>query len=564
MSDDYSTHPFGPADHAEFRSTRAERADAQSSLPSIGFAPTAAIAYLGQGNTAAEQERTIVRVRLGELAIIYALIFGMTLILRPFLLGLTDPVILTLGCVLLVALFALAAILHWRPTITIHWLRGLELAMTGALTGLLVFYFYRRLVERSLADDPVTAQLVEKNAVLLLAILILFHGIFVPKSWRRAAAVGVPLALSSLATVLVSYLAHRDALGWLGQWRNARVIPAAQFGLDTLFLLLLAGVAASGAHMFSRLRRQLAEARYFGQYRLKRQIGSGGMGDVYLAEHQLLKRACAIKLIRASSGLDRRALERFEREVRINATLSHWNTVEIYDYGRTEDGTYYYVMEYLPGLSLADLVDQYGPLPAGRVVYLLRQVCLALHEAHGAGLIHRDIKPSNIFAARRGGLDDVAKLLDFGLVRPVTQIGSLEESAIGPVGTPAFMSPEQVLGEAHVDARSDIYSLGAVIYYLLTGRPPFKERSGIGTLIAHVRDPVVPPSELRADIPPDLERIVLECLAKEPIARPTDVNVVERALGRCACAGDWDKDRAQQWWHATSATADGAVTGKNV
>ncbi len=214
------------------------------------------------------------------------------------------------------------------------------------------------------------------------------------------------------------------AMRWFqvaAEWQNAREsIPLRiSFGLDTLFLLLLAAVAASGAHMFSRLRRQLAEARYFGQYRLKRQIGSGGMGDVYLAEHQLLKRACAVKLIRASSGLDPRALARFEREVRITATLSHPNTIEIFDYGRTEDGTYYYVMEYLPGLSLADLVDQYGPLPPGRVVYLLRQVCLALHEAHGAGLIHRDIKPSNIFAAQRGGLDDVAKLLDFGLVRPL-------------------------------------------------------------------------------------------------------------------------------------------------
>ena len=239
-------------------------------------------------------------------------------------------------------------------------------------------------------------------------------------------------------------------------------MPAAQFGLDTLFLLLLAAVAAGGAHMFSRLSAQLAEARWFGQYRLKRQIGTGGMGDVYLAEHQLLKRACAIKLIRASAGLDRRALERFEREVRITATLSHWNTIEIFDYGRTEDGTYFYVMEYLPGLSLAELVERHGPLPPGRVVYLLRQVCLALHEAHGAGLIHRDIKPSNIFAAHRGGLDDVAKLLDFGLVRPIVAIESADLSGVGPVGTPAFMSPEQILGDPKVDPRSDIYSLGAV------------------------------------------------------------------------------------------------------
>ena len=185
-----------------------------------------------------------------------------------------------------------------------------------------------------------------------------------------------------------------------------------------MILLILAVGSAFGARTISRLRRQVAEARQLGQYRLRRRIGAGGMGEVYLAEHQLLKRPCALKLIRPEDVADPKALERFEREVRLTATLSHPNTVEIYDYGRTEDGTYYYVMEYLPGLSLAELVERHGPLPPGRAVYLLRQVCLALREAHAAGLIHRDIKPSNIFAARRGGMDDVAKLLDFGLVRP--------------------------------------------------------------------------------------------------------------------------------------------------
>ncbi len=216
-------------------------------------------------------------------------------------------------------------------------------------------------------------------------------------------------------------------------------------------------------------------------------------------------------------------------------------------------------MEYLPGLSLADLVDQYGPLPPGRVIYLLRQVCLALHEAHGAGLIHRDIKPSNIIAARRGGQDDVAKLLDFGLVRPLASIDSPDLSAVGPVGTPAFMSPEQVMGDSEVDVRSDIYSLGAVAYYLLTGRPPFQQRSGIGTLIAQVRDPVVPLSELRADTPADLERVVLWCLAKDPAERPTDIDALEQALGQCACAADWDKLRARAWWH-DSCEASGTET----
>ncbi len=171
---------------------------------------------------------------------------------------------------------------------------------------------------------------------------------------------------------------------------------------DALLLAILAAGSAYGAHMISRLRRQVVEARQLGQYRLKRRLGSGGMGEVYLAEHQLLKRPCALKLIRPGAAAEAGALDLFEREVCLTAALSHWNIVEIFDYGRTEDGTYYYVMEYLPGLSLADLVERHGALPPARVVYLLRQVCAALSEAHAAGLIHRDIKPSNIFAARRG------------------------------------------------------------------------------------------------------------------------------------------------------------------
>jgi serine/threonine-protein kinase len=316
----------------------------------------------------------------------------------------------------------------------------------------------------------------------------------------------------------------------------------------------------------SRLRRQAAEARQLGPYRLRSCLGCGGMGEVYLAEHQLLKRPCAVKLIRADDAADPRALERFEREVRLTATLSHPNTVEIYDYGRTEDGTYYYVMEYLRGLSLADLIDRHGPLPPARAVYLLRQVCGALREAHASGLIHRDIKPSNIFAARRGGVEDIAKLLDFGLVRPAAtgpdgdRDRGVHLSVEGQIlGTPLFMSPEQAGGGRGLDARSDIYSLGGVAYFLLTGRPPFEGESGIAVMIAHARDPVVPPSRLRPEIPEDLERVVLRCLAKDPAERFPDVASLERALAACDCAGDWDADWAARWWRA----ADRSPAGRN-
>ena len=223
------------------------------------------------------------------------------------------------------------------------------------------------------------------------------------------------------------------------------------------------------------------------------------MGEVDLAEHVLLKRPCAVKLIRAVCAASAAALERFEREVQLTAALSHPNIVDIYDYGRAEDGTYYYVMEYLNGLTLAELVERHGELPPGRVVYLLRQVCEALREAHAADLIHRDLKPSNIFAARRGQTGDVAKLLDFGLVLPRAGSSGAHLSGEGQIlGTPLYMSPEQATGGRELDGRSDLYSLGAVAYFLLTGRPPFDREDGIAALIAHARDPVVPPSRFRA------------------------------------------------------------------
>jgi eukaryotic-like serine/threonine-protein kinase len=206
-------------------------------------------------------------------------------------------------------------------------------------------------------------------------------------------------------------------------------------------------------------------------------------------------------------------------------------------------------MEYLPGLSLAELVNRHGPLPPERAVYLLRQVCLALHEAHEAGLIHRDIKPSNIFAARRGGRDDVAKLLDFGLVRPATTALAPDPSGEGRIlGTPLYMSPEQASGERQLDARSDIYSLGAVAYFLLTGKPPFDHGTAIAALIAHARDQAAPPSRIREGLPEDLERVVMRCLAKSPAERYPDAESLELALAECSCAGKWDKYQASRWW----------------
>jgi serine/threonine-protein kinase len=293
-----------------------------------------------------------------------------------------------------------------------------------------------------------------------------------------------------------------------------------------------------------------------GQYRLISRLGAGGMGEVYLAEHCMLGRRCAIKVIRPEQAGDARVLARFEREVRMTARLSHWNTIEIFDFGRTEDGALYYAMEYLPGLSLENIIEQHGPMPAERVIHLLRQICQSLREAHGLGLIHRDIKPANLFAAQRGGMYDVAKLLDFGLVKPTAEDASAHLTHDGAIsGTPLFMSPEQASGTGNVDARSDIYSLGAVAYALLTGRPPFERESRMEVLVAHIREEATPPSQLEPDVPADLEHIVLRCLAKTPADRYQSAASLEEALACCEAADQWTQACAARWWQARREVA---------
>ena len=235
--------------------------------------------------------------------------------------------------------------------------------------------------------------------------------------------------------------------------------------------------------------------------------------------------------------------------MRATAQLSHWNTIEIFDYGHTDDGTFYYVMEYLPGKSLADLVADHGPLAPSRVVWLLEQTCEALGEAHSLGLIHRDIKPGNIFAAERGGVFDVAKLLDFGLAKPATSSGDMNLTQEGSItGSPLFMAPEQATGDGAPDARSDIYALGAVGYYLLTGHPPFEADNPVKVLLAHAQQTVKPLSQWQPGIPADLERIILRCLAKNRDDRFPDVNSLAAALRNSSLHGAWTREDAHRWW----------------
>ena len=264
-------------------------------------------------------------------------------------------------------------------------------------------------------------------------------------------------------------------------------------------------------------------------------------------------------MIRPERAGDPRSLERFEHEVRATARLSDPHIVEVYDYGRTEDGTFFYVMEYLHGLSLDELVGRHGPLPPGRVIYLLRQACEALAEAHAAGLVHRDLTPANIFAARRGRRYDFVKVLDFGLVDAVAARHEAGPSRGGPgPGTPQYMAPEQVTGDRAIDGRCDLYTLGGVAYTLLTGRPPFAGETAAEVRKAHVRDAVVPPSRHRPDIPPDLEEVVLRCLAKDPEARFQGAEELEAGLSACTSAGDWDARKSGRLVGGVRAVARGS------
>src|SRR4029077_8872044 len=321
---------------------------------------------------------------------------------------------------------------------------------------------------------------------------------------------------------------------------------------------LLVGVAVVISLVVTRLGQQVARAREMGSYRLRELLGGGGMGEVYSATHRMLPRPAAIKLIRPEmiTALGREsaqlAMKRFRREAEAAANLRSPRTVELYDFGVTDDQTLYFVMELLDGLDLQSLVHRHGPVPAGRVVYILRQVCKSLEEAHAAGLVHRDIKPANIHLGRLGLSYDFVKVLDFGLVKSVN--GTDTEDTLGTAagmtpGTPAYMAPEMTMGEA-VDGRADLYALGCVAYYLLTGQVVFEAANPLQMIGKHLREAPAPPSQrTNLPVPPALEQLVLACLAKAPEDRPRNAAELGRALA--AVEGEvWDEDQAREWWRS--------------
>jgi serine/threonine protein kinase len=327
--------------------------------------------------------------------------------------------------------------------------------------------------------------------------------------------------------------------------------------MERVFYLLFYLLVASAVAMFvfglvlARARRQAAkaaiDAQPLGRYTLEQKIGEGAMGAVYRARHALLRRPTAIKMLDVDKMNDA-AIERFEREVQITCQLNHPSTIVIYDYGRTPEGVFYYAMEYLDGIDLQRLVDEYGPQPPGRVIHILRQVCGSLFEAHSQGLVHRDIKPANVMLNRRGGEPDVVKLLDFGLVKDVHGNGGDTREA-GLAGTPLYMSPEAIQSPMAVDARSDLYSVGAVGYFLLTGQVVFDVRDLAELCRKHIEELPVPPSKRAGrSFSQALEHAVLACLDKSPAKRPQTARDLANLLARCPEASEWSADDADAWW----------------
>src|SRR5580704_1891367 len=383
--------------------------------------------------------------------------------------------------------------------------------------------------------------LVVSHSCLNWVFLIFIYGILIPNDWRRSLRVLTGMAVIPLAVYAATYLS----------FDQSRRPHAPLFELFAMARVMAAAVAIAvfGAHKFTTLSQQASEARRLGNYSINRRLSTGGMGEVYLAEHRLLNRPYAIKLIRPEMAVNPTNRRRFEREIQAMARLTHWNTIEIVDYGHAPDGAFYYVMEYVEGLNLGELVQRHGPLEPGRAVYLLRQVCAALAEAHAAGLIHRDIKPGNLMLTQQAGLFDVLKILDFGIVQhlgPADGDDKLTQSGL-VIGTPGYMSPEQATGVA--DVRSDIYSLGAVGYFLLSGNTPFSGRGMQQILTSLVQEPT-PLRDLRPDAPEDLEAVIHRCLRRDPEERFADILLVDKALAACVCAASWSSREAAAWWQA--------------
>jgi len=401
------------------------------------------------------------------------------------------------------------------------------------------------------AEQFMTVDLVDRCRLIGIpwtCIWIVCFAFLAPCSHKKAAVPSLLAASTGLIVVLISR--HSGA--------TSPYLPISFFVRYFLFsTYLCALIACATGHNLDQINHHLRQAREYGSYKLKSLLGKGGMGEVWLAEHSMLARPAAVKLIHEEVlGTDPQTREsvtlRFKREALATSALRSIHTIDIYDFGTSKGGLFYYVMELLDGLNLDQLVERFGPVSAGRTVYILRQVCHSLIDAHENDMIHRDIKPANIYLCKLGPDNDFVKVLDFGLVKTgrlqsddatsVTMFGST-------IGSPSFMAPEMALGKKEVDARLDLYALGCVGYWLLTGQLVFRGENSIATLVQHVQaTPDPPSSRTELDIPPELEKIIMSCLAKDPDDRPQTARALDKLLADCPLDETWGKAEADEWW----------------
>ncbi len=394
---------------------------------------------------------------------------------------------------------------------------------------------------RGVGAEQINDDLVGLSGV---ALWMVFFAVLVPARPGKAL---IALALSGTSVPITIALLTR-----LG---DAPVLAPQQFlFVFVLPYAMIVVIAYIAARIIYGLGREVLRAQEMGSYRLLELIGRGGMGEVWKASHNMLARPAAIKLIRGEAlgmepeGLEQ-ALARFEREAQATACLQSSHTVELYDFGISDDGAFYYVMELLDGIDLESVVARFGPVPAERVVHILRQACLSLGEAHRRGLIHRDVKPANLYLCQHAFEPDFVKVLDFGLVRHF-KAGGIPETGTGWLaGTPAYLPPEIAMGKEDVDGRADIYGLACVAYRLLTGRCVFEEETVVATIVAHVRTLPPPPSVFsEMPVPADLDDLVLVCLSKDPAERPPTCEELLCALDRIELDRPWTRERAAEWW----------------
>jgi tRNA A-37 threonylcarbamoyl transferase component Bud32 len=395
--------------------------------------------------------------------------------------------------------------------------------------------------------------LVRPNLIHVLGTgnLLILRGVLVPSSGRRTLLIGLAFTAAIVAWTHAYY----------GRFDASDVAPRILFTVATLvWCLMSVTISGVASHTIFGLRKRVREATQLGQYLLIRKIGQGGMGVVFEARHALLRRRTALKLLPLTQT-DEQNAARFEREVRLTSTLTHPNTISIYDYGRSPDGLFYYAMEYLDGVDLQKLVDRAGAQPSAIVGHILEQVCGALSEAHAAGLIHRDIKPANVILCERGGTPAVAKVVDFGLVKAL-EAADGNPSATNtqsPVGTPLYMSPEAIRTPDRVDARSDLYAMGAVGYFLVTGQHVFGGKTTVEVCAHHLHTAPLPPSQ-RVRVPVDggLEALLMECLAKDPAQRPQSAKVLGDRLAALRLGSGLGAAAIREWWERSKPASDAA------